>query len=206
MTVYQNTGGNFDAPPITTAQAVGTAIVSFSSCESGQLSYSLLNGRSGTIPIIRIMPSITCSTPSTPKPTNQDFSFSGNWYDPNASGQGLIIETNPRSSHIFITWYTYAVNGATMGVAGQRWYSAEGDFPAGSRDAPVTLYETKGGIFDTDTQPTQSTVPVGSAWISFNTCRLATFNYSFTGGANAGQSGTLSLARLPGPEPGCTDN
>ena len=32
LTIYQNTGGNFNAPPVTTAQAVGTATLSFDTC------------------------------------------------------------------------------------------------------------------------------------------------------------------------------
>ena len=32
LTIYQNVGGNFNAPPITAAQAVGTATLSFDSC------------------------------------------------------------------------------------------------------------------------------------------------------------------------------
>ena len=39
LTIYQNTGGNFNAPPVTNGVPVGTATLSFSTCSSGQLSY-----------------------------------------------------------------------------------------------------------------------------------------------------------------------
>jgi hypothetical protein len=35
--IYQNVGGNFNAPPITNAQQVGTATLSFSACDKGTL-------------------------------------------------------------------------------------------------------------------------------------------------------------------------
>ena len=44
LTIYQNTGGNFNAPPVTNAQAVGTATLSFDTCASGQLSYTFTDG------------------------------------------------------------------------------------------------------------------------------------------------------------------
>ena len=47
MTIYQNTGGNFNGPPITTAHPVGTATLSFDSCTSGQLAYNFTDGSDG---------------------------------------------------------------------------------------------------------------------------------------------------------------
>ena len=44
LTIYRNTGGNFDAPPVTNAQAVGTATLSFDSCSSGELAYNFTDG------------------------------------------------------------------------------------------------------------------------------------------------------------------
>ncbi len=60
LTIYQNTGGNFNAPPITTAQPIGTATLSFDSCTSGELTYNLM-GRASTIALIRLMQNETCS-------------------------------------------------------------------------------------------------------------------------------------------------
>ena len=64
LTIYQNTGGNFNAPPVTNAQAVGTATLSFDTCSSGQLSYKFTDGtgRTGTIPLTRLTQNVTCST------------------------------------------------------------------------------------------------------------------------------------------------
>ena len=65
LTIYQNTGGNFNAPPVTNAQAVGTATLSFDTCSSGKLVYTFSDGtaRTGTIALTRLTPNVTCSTP-----------------------------------------------------------------------------------------------------------------------------------------------
>ena len=64
MTIYQNTGGNFNALPATTALPVGTATLSFDSCTSGQLVYNFTDGsdRASTIPLTRLTQNVTCST------------------------------------------------------------------------------------------------------------------------------------------------
>ena len=95
LTIYQNTGGNFNALPITTAQPVGTATLSFTRAPAVKLSYSFTDGRMGNIPLTRLTQNVTCST-TTPYPTNADFALSGNWYDGAAtSGQGFTVEVNP---------------------------------------------------------------------------------------------------------------
>ena len=207
LTIYQNVGGNFAAPPVTPAQPVGTATLSFDSCTSGQLSYSFTDGtnRTGVIPLTRITQNVTCSTTAA-RPTNPDFGLSGNWFDMATSGQGITSEVNPISGALFAAWYTYAPNGAAAGAAGQRWYTAQQTtaFTAGMRSIPVTIYETTGGMFDAPTVPAPNTVPVGTGTLAFQSCANATLNYNFTGGTSSGLSGTINLIR-PGPVPaGCT--
>jgi len=205
LTIYQATGGNFNAAPIVVANPVGTATLSFDSCVSGQLSYYFTDGsgRTGDIPLTRITKNVTCSTTDA-RPTNADFALSGNWYDPATSGQGLTIEVNPNSNMLFFAWYTYAPSGTNAGAAGQRWYSGQSAaFVSGSRSVPVTLYETTGGAFDAVTNPAARTVAVGTGTIAFQSCSAATLRYSFTGGSSSGASGTLALERV-GPVPaGC---
>src|SRR5205823_6752312 len=118
LTILQNTGGNFNAPPMTNAQQVGTATLRFDSCTSGQLVYNFSDGtgRTGTIPLTRLTQNATCST-AAPHPTNADFALSGNWFSPATSGQGLTVEVNANSSTAFAAWYTYAPSGAGAGAA-----------------------------------------------------------------------------------------
>ncbi len=207
LTIYQNTGGNFNAPPITESIPVGTATLSFDSCISGQLSYTFTDGsgRSGTIPLQRLTQNVTCSTTSE-RPIDLDFILSANWYDATTAGQGITVEVNPVSNVLFFAWETYAPNGANAGAAGQRWYTGQGPFVAGSRSIAVQLYESTGGMFNT-LPPIPSTVAVGSATLVFQDCWDATLSYSFTGGSSSGASGTIQLGRGPVPygSAGCWD-
>jgi hypothetical protein len=204
LTIYRNTGGNFNAPPVTDGVAVGTATLSFDSCTSGQLTYSFTDGsgRSGNIPLTRLTRNETCSTTSA-RSTNADFALSGNWYVSTLSGQGFSVEVNPSSGLLFFAWYTYAPSGVSAGAAGQRWYtgSSTAAFTPGSRSIPVTIYETTGGTFDTPTAP--HIAAVGTGTFAFLSCASATLNFTFSGGSSAGASGTIALSRI-GPVPlGC---
>ncbi len=202
MTIYQNTGGNFDAPPITTALPVGTATLSFDSCTSGQLDYNFTDGsgRASTILLTRLTQNVTCSATSA-RPTNDYWSF-GDYYDPATSGQGLTVEVNPISSVLVFAWMTYAPNGAGAGPAGQRWYTGQG-FAAGSSVVPVQLYETTGGLFD-DGMASPRTVAVGSGTLTLNGCTW-TLSFNFTGGSSIGASGTTSFGSADPSGAGCWD-
>ena len=204
LTIFQNTGGNFNALPITNGVPVGTATLSFDTCSSGQLSYSFTDGsgRTGTIPLTRIAQNVTCSTTSA-RPTNADFAFSGNWYNSATSGQGFVVEVNPLNGTVFVPWYTYAPAGASAGAAGQRWYTASGAFAAGSRSIPVVIRETTRGVFDTPTVPAPTSEIVGSGTLAFQSCSTGTFVYNFTDGSSRGMSGIITLTRIGPVPPGC---
>ena len=206
LTIYRNTGGNFNAPPVTDSVVVGTATLGFDSCTSGMLSYRFTDGtgRIGSIPLNRLTQSMTCSITGA-RPTNADFAFSGNWYDPATSGQGVTVEVNTGSQVLFLAWYTYAPNGAGAGPAGQRWYTAEQTVPLlpATRTIPLRFFETTGGAFDAPTSPAPKTVVVGSGTLAFESCTSATLSYSFTAGSSSGASGAIALRRV-GPAPaGC---
>lgn len=204
ITIFRNVGGNFDAPPVTTSTMVGSGTLTFSDCATATLAYSFSDGsgRSGTIPLARITPNVTCTTGAAAS-ANADFGFSGNWYDASTSGQGFLFEVNPLVPVFFFAWYTYAPAGQAAGAAGQRWFTGQGPYSPGSRTIVVPLYETTGGLFDQPSMPPPSTVPVGTATVTFASCSSAQLQFSFTGGSNAGRSGSISLSRV-GPVPaGC---
>jgi hypothetical protein len=139
---------------------------------------------------------------ATAKATDPDFALSGNWYDPTTSGQGLVAEVNPASAALFVTWYTYAAAGQAAAAAGQRWFTAQSAYTAGTRSEALTLYETTGGVFNAGA-PAPQTTAVGTATLTFASCASATFNYNFTTGSNAGHSGTIGLSRVGRTPPGC---
>lgn len=204
VTILQNVGGNFNAPPITNSTVVGSGTLAFTTCDTGTFDYTFTDGsgRHGMIPLTRIAPNVTCAAGTTPT-TNPDFGLSGNWYTAATSGQGFLFEVNPVAPALFFTWYTYAPGGQAAGVAGQRWFTGFAAYTMGSRSVVVDLEETTGGLFDLVTNPAPVTRSVGSATVTFSSCAAAQLNFNFVSGSMAGQAGMISLARI-GPVPaGC---
>ena len=50
LAIAQNTGGNFDAPPVTTGVQVGNATLNFSSCNQGTLDFAIRCGNAAEHP------------------------------------------------------------------------------------------------------------------------------------------------------------
>lgn len=67
-----------------------------------------------------------------------DQRFNGAWYDSDTVGQGFSLEIR-ENGDVASFWYTYGTDG------GQRWFVLQGKLEDG--DAPVTIYETSGGVF-----------------------------------------------------------
>jgi len=195
VAIYQNTGGNFNAGPITSAVQVGTGTLTFDSCSTGSFAYSLDDGRAGTIPLLRLLPNVECVESGTPTNPPSDFGLSGAWYNTATSGQGLMIEIDPTDTEAFLGWYSYAAAGESAGAAGQRWFSAQAPYTVGTRTMDLTIYASTGGVFDSSSGPV-ATVPVGTATLTFTSCTNATFDYIFTDGELNGSSGTIPLTRL----------
>jgi len=200
VTIYQNTGGTFDAPPVTTAVAIGTGTLQFGSCTFGEFTYNLDDGRSGAIAFNRLLSNVDCVETGTPTNSPSDAGFSGAWYDPALGGQGLILDVSPSqinvATQIFGGWYTYAANGApNSGATGQRWFSVQGANTISTGSSSLTVYESTGGTFDSSAT-TVTTDQVGTATLTFESCTSATFAYQFDQGDLAGTSGSIDLARL----------
>jgi len=202
FTLYQNIGGNFNAQPMTTAAPVGTVKLSFPDCDNVTLNYAFTDGtnRNGSIALTRLLINTTCVF-SGSAPTSADFGYSGNWYDPATSGQGISLELNPRPSnpYAFLAWYTYAPSGQVSGPSGLRWYTGQNYYVVGSRTLHLPLYQSTGGLFNSPTPPAKIS-QVGDATLSFSSCSAATLTYSFDDGSNAGLSGRINLSRV-GPVP-----
>jgi hypothetical protein len=206
--LYQNVGGNFDAPPPTSASVVGDGLISFSSCSEGRIDYRFTvgGGLAGSIPITRLTPSTLCPTAGTGGTTYPDPGLSGLWYNPATAGQGFFFDVNPNTPKFFGAWYTYAPNGADTGGPGsQRWYTLQLDnfAPATRTFQDVAIFQTTGGSFDRP--PTGSLVSprVGTATVQFDSCTGATVTYSFSDGSSAGLAGTIALSRIGPPPASC---
>jgi hypothetical protein len=194
LTIYQNLGGTFDAPPSTSAVPVGSGTLSFESCTSGAFTYAFDDGRTGTVPLQNLLPNVECVTTGEPANPPSDFGLSGAWYEPATGGQGFVININPVAAQVFVGWYTYAADGDTS-ETGQRWFSAQGSYTVGSSTMELAVFESTGGTFgSSDTEVT--TNPVGTAQISFSNCTMATFGYELTAGELNGSTGLIDLTRL----------
>jgi hypothetical protein len=199
-------GGNFNAPPALGASAVGNATLQFGDCNEGALSYTFTDGsgRSGTIPLSRLTANVTCSPAGDNGTPPTDYLLSGNWFDPSTSGQGLVFDINPIQSLLFAAWYTFAPDGQQIGgPSSERWYTLQGSFVDGTTQMNgIAIGETTGGVFNDPAFVT--TVQVGTADITFQSCNAMTLAYTFTSGTNIGKSGTINLIRV-GPTPsGCS--
>lgn len=208
LTIYRSSGGNFNAPPKTDAIAEGTATLTFHDCTHATLSYQFIDGRSGTIPEVRLTAEPFCVStngivhlPFIPA-TWTDAYLSGAWYDPQTSGQGLVVDVVPSQSTLFAAWYTYApqTEGQT-GNTSQRWFTLQAAYTPGNRNLnQVPIYAVIGGLFNAATRT--AGLPVGTADITFTSCTTMTINYAFTQGEFAGLSGSVSEQKLV-PNPSC---
>jgi hypothetical protein len=208
LNIGLSTGGNFDAPPITQAVADGTATLTFYDCGHAALAYQFSDGRSGTIPYLRLTPATACSATvpagNVTLPANYtDVQHSGAWYEPATSGQGLMIDIVPSIDTFFAAWYTYAPQTAGLtGTVAQRWFTLQDSIytPGDLHLKDVPIIATSGGIFD---QPSNVSVEqVGTAQIDFTSCTTMTLSYAFTQGEFAGLSGTINERAIV-PLAGC---
>lgn len=202
--IYAGYGGNFAAPPTVAPTHVGTATLRFPDCQSAVLTYKFDDGRSGTIPLLRLTANVTCGTSGDNGAAASSYLLSGSWFDPATSGQGLVFDVNPLQNVFFAGWYTYAPNGEqTGGPASERWYVIQAPIATGATSiANAPVYTASGGVFNESIAPTAT--QVGTANVTFASCNSATLTYTFTSGDNSGKSGTVNLVR-PGPAPaGCS--
>jgi hypothetical protein len=114
--------------------------------------------------------------------------FSGMWYDPARSGEGLQLEVLDSNTAI-VYWFTYDEQGK------QRWFGGIGQIAhtsAGDSIQFPEMYVTHGGKFGPSFNPGDVQFQtVGNASVSFTDCNTGTFRYSAFG-----QSQTLPMQRL----------
>jgi hypothetical protein len=120
------------------------------------------------------------------------------WYNPATNGQGFLISALPDSGIMFVAWFTFDTQRppddvtAQLGDPGQRWLTAQG--PYDGNTAEMTLFVTKGGVFDSANPPT-TTDPDGDGTmtIEFIDCSKALVSYEIT---SLGISGSIPIERI----------
>ena len=207
LTIYQNTGGNFNAPPVTNAQAVGTATLSFSILRQRSADVQLHRRhephRGDTVDAADAECDLLDVRP--PYPTNADFALSGNWFGGAAtSGQGFTAEVNPISARSLRpgtrTCRTAPPPERPDNVGTRR----KASFTPGMRSIPVTIYETTGGMFDTPTPPGQKTVVVGTRDDDLPELLGRDVRLQLHRRHQHWPVGTITLSRVGPVPPGCT--
>ncbi|WP_347260943.1 intradiol ring-cleavage dioxygenase [Rudaea sp.] len=203
VTFYQVTGGNFNAAPTPYSVVIGEGTLSFASCTSGSLDFSFSDGRAGSIPLARLMSNIACAA-SGGSVADANFALSGTWYNKPTSGQGVLIEVNPSTPYVFLSWFTFAPDGANSGAAGQRWFTGQtAAYVPGATSIALTLYTTSNGTFNSAATKVVATA-VGSATLTYSSCGAAVLSYAFTSGEFAGQTGDITLQRTGSTPSACT--
>ena len=148
---------------------------------------------------------MTCAPSGDNGAAASDYLLSGNWFNPDTSGQGLMFDFSPSLNRVFAAWYTFKPQGQQIGgPTSQDWYTLQSDqFVAGSTSLDnIPIVETSGGAFD---DPKPATIfQAGTAQIILHDCESMTLTYRFTAGENIGLAGSMNLVRV-GPTPaGCS--
>jgi hypothetical protein len=211
--IYVAGGGAFDNTPRVISTRIGDATLRFDSCSSVDLDYRItsgeLQGRAGSIPLRLLTPqSGSCAalgqTPvSAPISERNGISsrYSGTWYQPETSGQGIeaAIRPEPGNGTIIAGWFTFDPQAAADDAQAQHWFTLQGDLStAANGSVTLPIYRTIGGAFDQS--GSRNTVRVGEASWTFLNCQQSQLSYRFddsdVAGVFAERSGIIPLQRL----------
>ena len=191
LKIYQTSGGSFTRESAGAPVEVGTATLTFFSCDSATLNYELTAQRCagvactadqrvgmlhGVISLRALLPASGCATPAMPA---QVSAKTGLFHDPNVSGQGLITVVNANT--LFAGWFTRDPEGAADDPQKQAWFTLQATGSVSSNDSNAVIqakiYRTLGGRRDS-TLPVSSQ-EVGEATLSFSSCDRMTVQYRF---------------------------
>lgn len=208
LDIANSTGGVFNVPSQVSTVADGSATLTFYDCTHAALAYHFADGRSGTIPYVRLTVPSACSSavpavaPAQAPANYNDVLHSGAWFNPATSGQGLVLEIVPETGSFFAAWYTYAPQSqGLIGSTAQRWFTIQGSYAPGDLDySNLPIYVTTGGIFNVPSAITY--LQAGTANIDFTSCNTMTLQYTFTQGEYSGLSGTIDEQTIV-PLSGC---
>jgi len=108
------------------------------------------------------------------------------WYNPATVGQGFLITVFPDIKQVFLAWFTFDVERppadvtAMLGDPGHRWLTAQGPYEGNTAD--LTVYVTRGGVFDSS-EPKPVVDPAegdGTIKLQFFGCEAGLIDYNIT--------------------------
>jgi len=133
-------------------------------------------------------------------PPDPDFQINSGlndaWYNPDTSGQGLLITVFPVIRQLFMAWFTFELERpddqmtSTLGDPGHRWLTAQGEYS--DNQGHLGLWVTSGGVFDSE-YPEPSRVQDGNIIFEFSSCNRGTVTYRIE---SAGVEGIIPIERI----------
>ncbi len=199
-TLYRATGPAFNAATFDSSQvrptAVGTASFAFTDGDNGVFSYTV-NGVSGRKSITReyyASPAPTCALggPAGSLPNYQDLW----WHAPAGSESGWGINITHQGDILFLTWFTYGVDGKAL------WLVASNLARTGNATYEGTLYRTAGPPYSADPWRSANVTPmaVGRVSLQFSDANNAVFTSTVDGVA---QSRSITREAFASPTSVC---
>ncbi|QKK02499.1 MAG: hypothetical protein HND55_07495 [Pseudomonadota bacterium] len=172
----------------------GDLTLDFSHCDHGRVSYnSQLFGASGSLEFVRLANINGLPCGSLPlAPSSAAPGISGQWYDPDSSGQGWYFE-EVSAGRVFTAWFTYAGDGE------QAWVVGEGNVE-GRTIRFEHLVTTRATGFGDEFDPDAiETLEWGSMSVQFLDCERAALEYdSVLPGVGSGSLAPRRLTWLSG--------
>jgi len=196
-TLYRTTGPAFDAMPFdpnaVARAAVGSGTLSFSDADNGTFAFTV-DGVSRTKAITR---QAFGAMPTCRFGQQKDLALATNYQDlwwnaPAGSESGWGLNVTHQGDTLFVTWFTYDLDGSPMWLSATAAKSAPGIYSG-------TLYRTTGPSFAAATFDPQAVVrtPVGTATLTFTDGNHATFACTVNGVALS-KSITRQVFEAPG--------
>lgn len=180
----------------TTPRRVGSAHLSFESCDRAHLRYRFdpdeNDGLSGVITLSRLTPATACdggSVGATPPatPHSSDARITGAWFEPGSDDQGLVFDAipaqDPAEDIVFATWFTYDTEAAPDDPRQQHWFTLEGPLGTGEQ-ATLAIMRTIGGALGR--LPAFNSQQVGTATVTRLACDRLRLDYRFDDSESAG--------------------
>jgi plastocyanin len=121
--------------------------------------------------------------------------IAGSWYNPATDGQGILMEASDTHRVLTLAWFTWA----SPTVGNYDWLTGFGPFQG--KVATLTLNRSSGGRFN-DGSAVVTTVPAGSALLTFHNCSRATLEFEMTIPPRAGR---IELQRILPANKSCID-
>jgi hypothetical protein len=213
--IYRNDKGQFARGPASQQRAVGRATLRRTGCDEATLWYRFDPEADAVTPgaLERAIPLRRAAPASRPcnggtaavAARGLDPRASGAWHDPSRPGQGIAFDLRPPTATdagLFVgAWFTFDPSGAADDPFAQHWFTLAGSLEAAADGTfEVAILRTLGGHLDSDA--TNNTWRVGTAYFSFAGCDTVRLEYAFEttdlAQAFAGLTGRIDLRRVGG--------